>query len=95
MAAMGWVYGVWGKPAEARKALAELQALSKRCYVTPYALGLIHASLGERDMAFRALQQGTQERTNWMVWTAIDPRWKPIRDDPRFTALLQQIRLQD
>jgi hypothetical protein len=26
-----------------------------------------------------------------MVWTATDPRWKSIRDDPRFAELLRKI----
>ena len=93
-AAMGWVYGVWGKPAEARRVLEELKSLSKRRYVTSYAIGLVYAGLGENDQAFRALDQAVREKTNWVVWTAIDPRWKPIRNDPRFPTLLRQIGLE-
>lgn len=92
-AAIGWVYGTWGKSSEARRILAELQSQSKQRYVSAYAIALVYAGLGNRNEAFRFLDKGLQERTNWMVWTAIDPRWQLIRDDPRFPALLRQIGL--
>ena len=94
-AAIGWVNGRSGKPPEARRALSELQALSKKRYVTAYAIALIYASLNDKDQAFRYLDQGARERTNWMVWTATDPRWNSIRSDPRFPVLLRQIGLGD
>jgi TolB-like protein/DNA-binding winged helix-turn-helix (wHTH) protein/Tfp pilus assembly protein PilF len=92
-AAIGWVNGTSGKPSEARRALAELQAMSKKRYVTAYAFALIYAALNDKDRAFRYLDQGAREKTNWMVWTATDPRWKSIRSDPRFPVLLRQIGL--
>jgi TolB-like protein/DNA-binding winged helix-turn-helix (wHTH) protein/lipoprotein NlpI len=94
-AAIGWVYGISGKRAEARAVLADLNSLSKRKYVTPYAVALVEASLNNRDEAFRRLNEGAKERTNWMVWTAIDPRWAPIRNDPRFPKLLREIGLEN
>ncbi len=93
-AAIGWVYGTWGKRQEARKALAQLESLSKKRYVTSYAIALVHAALNDKDEAFRFLDKGAKERTNWMVWTALDPRWKPLQNDPRFPALLRQMGLQ-
>jgi TolB-like protein/DNA-binding winged helix-turn-helix (wHTH) protein/Tfp pilus assembly protein PilF len=90
-AAIGWAYGRWGKPSEARRILAELQSLSKQHYVSAYAIALVHAGLGNKNETFGFLNRGLKERTNWMVWTAIDPRWQPIRNDPRFPELLREI----
>jgi hypothetical protein len=90
-AAIGWVYGRSGKRTEARQALAQLESLSKKRYVTAYAIALVYASLDNRDEAFRFLNKGMNVRTNWMVWTATDPRWRSIRDDPRFSALLREM----
>jgi hypothetical protein len=33
------------------------------------------------------------ERTHWMVWLQRDPRWAPIRSDPRFTSLVRRMKL--
>ena len=93
IAATGWVYGRWGKTAEARRVLAELNAQSKRRYVSSYAIALVHAGLGEKNEALHFLDLGLKERTNWMVWTAVDPRWQPIRSDPRFKQLVHEIGL--
>jgi TolB-like protein/lipoprotein NlpI len=90
-AAIGWVYGRWGKTSEARRVFTELNALSKRRYVSAYAIALVHAGVGDKDEALRYLNLGLKERTNWMVWTAVDPRWEPVRSDARFQQLARDI----
>ena len=92
-AASGWVYGRWGKRSEARKVLKELHAQSKRRYVSAYAIALVHAGVGEKDEALRYLNLGLKEKTNWMVWTAVDPRWEPLRNDARFQQLVREMGL--
>jgi TolB-like protein/DNA-binding winged helix-turn-helix (wHTH) protein/Tfp pilus assembly protein PilF len=92
-AAKGWVYGRWGKAAEARKILSELNEESKHRYVSAYATALVHAGIGDKDEALRYLTLGLEERTNWMVWTAVDPRWQSVHSDARFQDLLRKIGL--
>lgn len=91
IAAKGWVYGRWGKTSDARSALRELNARSKTRYVSAYAIALVHAGLGDKESAMRFLNLGLKERTNWMVWTAVDPRWQTLRSDISFQELLQKI----
>ena len=92
-AAIGWVYGRWGKTSEARRVLTVLHAQSKRRYVSAYAIALVHAGVGDKDEALRYLNLGLKERTNWMVWTAVDPRWEPVKRDARFQQLLGEMGL--
>ena len=91
IAAAGWVYGRWGKTIDARRRLAELNAESKHRYVSSYAIALVHSGLGEKEETLRLLALGLKERTNWMVWTAVDPRWQPVRGDARFQELLHKV----
>lgn len=91
IAATGWVYGRSGKTVDARRVLAELNRLSEHRYVSSYAIALVQCGLGERDETLRFLDLGLKERTNWMVWTALDPRWQPVRSDTRFKELLHKI----
>jgi TolB-like protein/Tfp pilus assembly protein PilF/DNA-binding winged helix-turn-helix (wHTH) protein len=91
IAATGWVYGRSGKKDDAHRVLAELNRQSKKRYVSAYAIALVHAGLGDKNEALRLLDLGLKEKTNWMVWTAVDPRWQPIRSDKRFQQLLHQI----
>lgn len=93
VAGKGYVLAVLGKNVEARATLARLDAMSHKMYVTAYGVALIHAALKQPDSAFTWLERGFSERTNWMLWLNRDPRWTPIRADPRFAALTRKIGL--
>ena len=91
IAARGFVAGVSGRGAPAREALAELQELSGKRFVTSYGVALVHASLGDNDAAFAALEKAFEERSNWLVWLRLDPRWNALRADARFAALVSRM----
>ena len=93
MAALGHVYGVAGRRQEATQVLDDLRALSARKYVTPYGVALVHAGLDDADQAFAALDQAVADRSNWLVWLKLDPRFDNLRGDPRFDALLRRVGL--
>ncbi len=91
VAAIGYVYGVMGKRREALQVLSNLEARSKKEYVTAYGVALVHAALGDKDRAFAWLEKGVEERTHWLVWLERDLRWEPIRSDSRFAALIKRV----
>ena len=92
IAARGFVAGVAGRPAQALEALAELEELSARRFVTSYGVALVHAGLGQNDAAFAWLNKAFDERSNWLVWLRLDPRWNGLRPDPRFAQLVSRMR---
>jgi DNA-binding winged helix-turn-helix (wHTH) protein/TolB-like protein/tetratricopeptide (TPR) repeat protein len=91
MTARGFTYGVTGRRDEARTVLREMQQLSSRRFVTAYGMGLVHAGLGEKEEAFAWLEKAFEERSHWLVWLRLDPRWNSLRSDPRFEALVQRM----
>ncbi len=93
LAAEGYVYGVLGRRREAQAALVRMDSLSRRQYVTAYAVALVHTALGQRDSAFAWLARAVRERTHWLVWLNRDLRWAPLRADPRFQALVHEVGL--
>ena len=93
MAAIGNIYGRSNQRREALKMLDELKELSKRKYVTSYGVALVYAGLGESDQALVWLNKGYEERTHWLVWLKLDPRWDGLSSDPRFTELLRRVGL--
>ena len=93
IAAVGYVHGMRGERDTARLALAALDSIARRRYVSAYAVALVHAALGNRDSAFAALDRAIQERSNWVIWLGRDRRWEPLRSDPRFAHLLQRVGL--
>ena len=92
IAARGHVAGVSGRQAQAAEALGELERLSARRFVTSYGIALVHAGLGQNDAAFASLNNAFDERSNWLVWLRLDPRWNGLRSDPRFTLLVSRMR---
>jgi TolB-like protein/Tfp pilus assembly protein PilF len=93
IAGLGNIYGLEGRRALAINELRQLDSLSKTQYVTSYAIALIHTALGQPDSAFAWLDRAVQERTHWLVWLNRDLRWKPLRGDRRFAALVRRVGL--
>jgi tetratricopeptide (TPR) repeat protein len=92
--AMGNVDGILGKREEARKMLSVLDSVAKSGkYVSPYVVALVHTGLGDKDSAFVWLNKAVVDRTHWLLWLNRDPRWIPLRADPRFRALGRRIGL--
>ena len=90
-ASLGHAYAVAGKAAPARRILAELRAQAAKSYVPAYYFALVHAGLGERDQALRALEHAYEERSTVLAYLLIDPRLAPLRNDPRFLALARRL----
>ena len=83
-----------GKAAEARAVLDRLHAIAGKAYVPPTAFAWIHLGLGETDQAFEWLDRAVDARDHML--TPIKSYWflDPIRDDPRYIAILRRMRLE-
>lgn len=90
--ARGFTYAMAGMVSEAQAVLREMDALSRQRFVTSYGIALVHAGLGETEEAFRWLDRAFDERSHWLVWLRLDPRWKSLRDDPRFKTLVAKMK---
>ena len=90
-AALGHAYALAGNRSEAEGVLQELSARAKKSYVSPFDLALIHAALGEKGKAFDLLNKAVTERSTFLVYSKWEPRLDPLRSDPRFKQMLQQI----
>ncbi len=93
LASIGYVQGLTGKRRDAEAMLRRMEQLSRTKYVTPYAVALIYASMGDKDNAIAWLEKAYDDRANWMVWMGRDPRWDPLRNDPRFRNLMHRVGL--
>jgi serine/threonine-protein kinase len=95
IASLGHAYAVSGKRGEALKLLNELKELSKRRYVSAYDLALVYAGLGEKDQAFKWLEKAYEERYGWITMLKLEPRFDPLRADPRFQSLLRRMNFPE
>ncbi|MGE3492978.1 MAG: tetratricopeptide repeat protein [Vicinamibacterales bacterium] len=93
IAALGRLYALMGRRAEAKAALEELHARSRTTFVAAYAVALIHTALGDRDRAFEWLEKAVAERSYWAIYLNVDPALDDLRADPRFDALRARVGL--
>jgi TolB-like protein/DNA-binding winged helix-turn-helix (wHTH) protein len=91
IAAAGHAYGRWGHESDATAALHRMNELTKEEYVTPYGMALIFAGLNDREQAIQWLQKAYEDRSHWLVWLNLDPRFDNVRSDPRFADLLRRM----
>ena len=53
-----------------------------------------YLGVGDRDGAFRALEDGYAKRDPYMLFVNVDPRLDALHNDPRFAALLARMGLR-
>jgi hypothetical protein len=88
---VGHLHGLLGERAAAFDVLSALDSMAQHKYVSAYARALVYLGLGDRTQAFAWLNRAYEERSNWLVWLLKDPRWDPVRSDPRFAAILARV----
>jgi hypothetical protein len=80
---------------EAGALVTRLESLARNAYVPGYHLALAHIGLGHPDAAFGLLEKACLDREPSIVNLRVEPRFEPLRRDPRYGALLQHLRLPD
>jgi serine/threonine protein kinase/tetratricopeptide (TPR) repeat protein len=83
-----------GKKDEAQKILAELKQLATERYISPYHIALVYSGLGNKTETLNSLERGLQDRTDYMVFLNVDPRFDWLHDDPQFTSVLDRVGLR-
>lgn len=94
-ASLAHVHARQGRRDIAAAILGELQKVSAQQYVSPYYIALIHAGMGEKLKAIEWLEKAFAEHDVWMIWLNREPRWDPLRNDPRFRDILRRMNFTD
>jgi TolB-like protein/DNA-binding winged helix-turn-helix (wHTH) protein len=91
VSALAHAYARSGNRGEAERLLAELQAESKKHYVSPYYLALVCVSLGRNEQAVDWLEKAFADRSNGVVFLKVEPELDDLRLNPRFIALQKKL----
>ena len=84
---------VEGRSDEALRIAHELEAISRKRYVSPYGLAQIYAASNKKENTFKWLQAAYEDHAVWMGYVAVDPIFDRYRSDERFKDLLRRVGL--
>lgn len=81
-----------GRREEALGIIQKLQARSSTEYVPSYYIAIIYNGLQDRDQTIAWLRRAFEDRSSWLVWANVEPRFDWLRPDPEFAALMQAMK---
>ena len=94
-AALGWIYGLAGRRADALKVIKSFKELEKQTDVDYYNMAVVYAGLGDKNQTFDALERAYTQRSGSLAFIKADPFLKDMRSDPRYKDLLRRIGLSE
>ena len=92
-ATLGWLLARSGKRPEAEQLLHEIEAAQQQGYVSPVALSIVHIGLGNPQEALHWAERAYDERRGWLAYINVNAIFDPLRNEPRFKALVDRMRL--
>ncbi len=89
------VDAVTGRKKEAMVLRAKLKDISTRMFVPTSYFVFIEIYLGNTNEAFALLQKAVEEKDPFITNLKSEPKFDPIRSDPRFANLLKEVHLAE
>ena len=92
---LAYTHGICGDFEEANRLIDQLKSLVKVCYVSPYDLAIAYLGVGDKDTAFRCLEEAYRNRDEGLLWLKVDPVLDEVRSDLRYLAILKRVGLTE
>src|SRR4030095_4465127 len=80
-----------GHAEESKRLLDDLEANNAESGA--YQIAEVHAWRGDKDKALQWLERAVAQRDGGLSNITTDPIMNPLKDDPRFAAVVQQVGL--
>ncbi|HYJ90381.1 MAG TPA: hypothetical protein VEV84_03665 [Pyrinomonadaceae bacterium] len=93
LADAGYAYAKTGQREKALAVIDRWKEGEKKKYVMNYWVAVTYAALGDKDAAFAELEKAYQNHDWFLQRIKVDPFMDPLRDDPRFDAIVKRLNL--
>jgi TolB-like protein len=91
LASLGWALALSGQNVRAREIQRELAERATPAPTRPLFLAVLHAGLGENDLAFAALERALAERELWLSLLGAVVELSTLASDPRWTEFIRKV----
>jgi len=88
VAELAYVYAVSGRLDKAAAARQQLTQIAGRRFVDPYLWAIVESGFGNKDKALGDLEEAYAQRSTWMPWIKLEPKFDYLRAEPRFRSLI-------
>jgi TolB-like protein/Flp pilus assembly protein TadD len=92
---LGHAYAMSGRTAEAKQLLKDANLEFEKGGLSDLKAAYIYLALGDRDQALRHLELDYEQGDPELPYINVDPVFDPVRNDPRFLAILKTLGLAD
>jgi predicted Zn-dependent protease len=82
-----------GETDAAARIAADSDLFAPKSPISKFRQALLLLALGDRDRAISLLSAAYEEHEAELIWLACDPRLDPVRQDARFTALVNGVMI--
>ncbi|NND34172.1 MAG: hypothetical protein HKN76_16415 [Saprospiraceae bacterium] len=94
-AGLGHALGLGGRTHAAEAMAGYYTSRAQSDYLPPVQRSFIHLGIGEYDQALALLEQAFKEKSWFLIFIQIEPWYDPIRDQPRFQAILDKMNFPE
>ena len=81
-----------GRNVEALEILEKLKQKSQTQYVPSYWIAVLYNGFKDKEQVITWMRKAFEERSSWLVWSNVEPRFAWLRDDPDFASLMRAMK---
>lgn len=93
LAMLGHALAAAGMRAEADEVLNKLLGRKRTVYVPSYWIAVVYNGFKDRENVLAWLEKAYEERSSWLAWVKVEPRFGWLHGDPAFASLLTRLGL--
>lgn len=90
---LAYIYAKAGMRSKALEQVDQLIATSRQRYISPAAIAMVYAELGDKDSAFEWLEKANDAHDMLVLRIKHDPRFQHLQGDPRLDDLVKRMNL--
>lgn len=92
---LAYAYARDGRRSDVPPLLDEVKQKTTLMYVPVYRIAATYLGMGDKEHALEWLEKASTSDRDWMVWLKVDPVMDPLRSDPRFQRLLDNMKFPE